>query len=242
MTILPLGDSVTWGYTPVVTPTGGYRSRLYEDFAAHGQSIKYEGSVYDKYSKELENSGNAQHEGHGGYWIPQIDEDLDGSGADTADSDGGGHWLTGTGSRPAIYPDAILLMAGTNDIHSNHEGGAHGSMDALIHKITTERPNTVLFVSTVIPLADPTHPTQNADVQAFNNQLRTVLVPKYQKLGARVVLVDQYSNFIDANSKVEANHLPDGVHPDRTGYDRMGDTWYAAIQQYEAQHPGVLPE
>jgi len=231
LTILPLGDSLTWGYSPDEPATGGYRSRLYTDFVDGGQHIQFEGSVYDRDSRLLEAAGEAWHEGHGGYWIHQITENLEGVGSDTnTPGNDGGHWLDGTASHPAIFPNVILLMAGTNDINSNHEGSAPAAMTALLGALTTDRPNSVVFVSTVIPLADP---TKNVKVQAFNNELRTVIVPEFQAQGAHVVLVDQYSNFINANGSVEASDLLDGVHPDRAGYDRMGDTWYAAIEQYE---------
>ncbi len=42
--------------------------------------------------------------------------------------------------------------------------------------------------------------------------------------------VNQYQNFVNPNGAIKTALLPDGVHPNQTGYDRMADTWFAAIQ------------
>src|SRR5262249_52714201 len=84
---------------------------------------------------------------------------------------------------------------------------------------------SLLLVSSIIPF-----PAQNQLVQAYNAQIRDVIVPKYASLGANVIFVDQYANFVDANGNIF--HLgPDNAHPDQMGYDLMGDTWAAALRQ-----------
>ena len=235
LSILPLGDSITYGSTTHVYPSGGYRSRLYQDFTSAGQSIRFLGSVYDTWSPLLQKAGEAWHEGHGGYTIQQISQNFDGVGPGNSTSpNNGGHWIDGTGSRRAVYPDVILLHAGTNDILERHTAAqAASDMDALVRKITTERPDAELFVAAILPLADP---AKNAQVRVYNALLRTTVVPEYQRLGKHVLLVDQYSRFVDTKGNVLTSHFGDGIHPDRTGYDWMGDTWYAAIEQYEKAH------
>lgn len=68
-------------------------------------------------------------------------------------------------------------------------------------------------------------------MQAYNTLLKNVLVSKYKAMGRNITFVDQYHNFVDAKGNVIAARLPDTVHPDRTGYDLIGDTWYQAIKQ-----------
>ena len=104
-------------------------------------------------------------------------------------------------------------------------------MDALLAKLTAARPRAALFVAGIIPINDP---VMNKEVQAYNALLKNVLVPKYKALGRNVTFVDQYHNFVDAKGNVIAARLPDTVHPDRKGYDLIGDTWYQAIKQVTA--------
>jgi lysophospholipase L1-like esterase len=103
---------------------------------------------------------------------------------------------------------------------------AVNNLNKIVDKLTTLRPNARLFVSSIIPLADA---TLNASVKAYNQQIRDVLVPKFKALGRKVTFVDQYKNFVDSAGKVLTAQLSDGVHPSRTGYDRIGDTWAQAI-------------
>jgi lysophospholipase L1-like esterase len=102
-------------------------------------------------------------------------------------------------------------------------------LDKLIGQIVADSPASLLFVSSILPtFHNP--PIDNALVQAYNAQIKDVIVPKYQSLGDNVIFVDQYANFVDANGNVI--HIgSDNVHPDQVGYDRMGDTWAAALQQ-----------
>jgi hypothetical protein len=123
----------------------------------------------------------------------------------------------------------MLLHIGTNDILQSFQTSTMAMrLDQLIGQIVADSPSSLLFVSSIIPLVDA---NQNKLVQAYNTQIRDVIVPKYDSLGNNVLFVDQYPNFVDANGKVLARLLPDGIHPNQTGYDLMSDTWAAALQQ-----------
>jgi len=239
LTILPLGDSITWGYTTAGPVNGGYRARLYQDFKAHGQTVHFVGSIADTYSKYLASVHETHHEGHGGYLISQITANLDGLGTETpVSSNNGGHWLDGTTAHSALNPDVILLHAGTNDfIKGANAATAAARMDLLLQKLTRLRPKACLLVAGIIPMADP---VENAQVKAYNNLLKTVLIPKYQKLGCKIQFVDQYKGMLDATGKVRVWHLSDGVHPDQVAYNLIGDTWYQAIQTLRTTHAAWL--
>jgi lysophospholipase L1-like esterase len=239
LTILPLGDSITWGFTTAGPLTGGYRARLYQDFAAHHQTVHFVGSVVDTYSKYLAGVHETHHEGHGGYQINQITANLDSLGTQTpVSSNNGGHWLDGTRAHPAVNPDIILLHAGTNDfIKGANATTAAARMDLLLQKLTRLRPKACLLVAGIIPMADR---LENAQVQAYNKLLKTVLIPKYQKLGFKIQFVDQYKGMLDANGNVRVWHLSDGVHPDQVAYNLIGDTWSQAIQALQTTHPTWL--
>lgn len=227
--VLALGDSITWGYTPNVVLSGGYRSRFYSDLVTAGKKFQFVGSVQDVYSTMLLNAHEEFHEGHGGFRTDQVLGNLTGivNGSNVS-SNNGGHWLDGTDAHPAVNPDVILLHIGTNDfLQGRSPASAAGNLDKIIAKLTTLRPSAKIFVSNIMPIANP---GQNASVKAYNQLVENTVVPKYQAMGKSVVFVNQYANFVDAQGKLVANLLSkDGVHPVRAGYDKIGDTWAAAV-------------
>jgi hypothetical protein len=217
LTIMPLGDSVTWGGAPGydIVP-GGYRTRLYTDLQNAGYSFTFVGTLTDNPSPVLTAAGQTHHEGHPGYGLNDIANNLD----------GGGFWF----HKPAP-PNIILLQGGGADISFQ---GANASttarrMDKLIGQIVSDSPSSLLLVSNKIPF-NGTLANFNQIVQDFDTQLRDVIVPKYQSMGYNVTFVDQYPNFVDANGNII--HIgPDGRLPDQIGYDLMGDTLAAALRQ-----------
>ena len=105
-----------------------------------------------------------------------------------------------------------------------------GSMPAsLIRRAVSlaDSPTSLLLVSSTIAFKNA---NINQVAQAYNSQIRDVIVPKYESLGANVIFVDQYPNFVDANGNII--HIgPDNIHPDQIGYDLIGNTWAAALLQ-----------
>jgi len=165
------------------------------------------------------------HEGHPGYRVDQIANNLDGN--DGSGGNNGGFWF----HKPKP-PDIILLLAGAADILMNFQTSTLAQrLDQLVGRIVADSPTSLLFVSSLTPLT-VFNADQNQLLQATNMQIRDVIVPKYDSLGDNVFFVDQYSNFVDASGKI-IHVSPDafGSHPDQIGYDLMGDTWAAALQQ-----------
>jgi lysophospholipase L1-like esterase len=223
-TIMPLGASVTEGLgngdTLQFLP-GGYRTRLYSDLHGAGYSFSFVGTQTTNPSPTLSQAGQTHHEGHSGYTITQIANNLDGD--DNSGGNNRGFWF----HKPAP-PDIILLHIGGNEILQGFPTTTTAQrLDKLIGQIVADSSTSLLFVSSLQAFKDA---NMNRLAQAYNEQIRDVIVPKYADLGYNVRFVDQYSNFVDANGN--AIHLgPDGRHPDQTGYDLMGDTWAAALQQ-----------
>jgi lysophospholipase L1-like esterase len=127
--IMPLGDSITDGYTD----PGGYRTDLWQYLAADGHTDDFVGSQ----SNGPAQLGDHDHEGHPGWRIDQIDAQVTG-------------WIQATN------PRTILLHIGTNDMVQNYDtANAPARLSLLIDHITTAAPNADLLVSDLIPLADP---------------------------------------------------------------------------------------
>ncbi|MDB5324689.1 MAG: family lipase [Phycisphaerales bacterium] len=155
ISVMPLGDSIT---------AGGFRgpmaTRLTSTF---GYTVSTVGTQSDA------NLPVAQrpHEGHGGWRIDQLSDNL--LGVNTVDSSAhGGYWLLGghgTG-RTAIAPNFITVMAGINDINgfigsdTSSPMSTRGAtimstiesrMTTLVTNLTTTLPNTKIMLGGCIP-------------------------------------------------------------------------------------------
>ena len=229
--ILPLGDSITDG------ASGGYRDQLFDDLTGAGWTFEFIGSAGGNPSTALTAASQVNHEGHSGYRIDQIVNNL--SGNDGTGGNNGGFWFN-----KGVQPDVTLLHIGTNDIGQRYNPGARGKsrektflanlktrLDSLVNQMTTARPNAHLLVAGIIPMnVTSGDRLLNDDVKAYNSYIQNTLVPKYQSLGRKVRFVDQYQNFVNTDGTIKTALLPDGVHPNQTGYDLMADTWFAVIQ------------
>ena len=110
-TIMPLGASTTYGGAAGfdIVP-GGYRTRLYSDLHNAGYTFTFVGTVTENASPLLTQAGQTHHEGHPGYTVDQIANNLDGN--DGSGGNDGGLWF----HKPAP-PNIVLLLIGGSDIY-----------------------------------------------------------------------------------------------------------------------------
>lgn len=114
----------------------------------------------------------------------------------------------------AAKPDIVLLHIGTNDVTAGNT--SPNELGALIDKICAKLPpGGKLYVAQIIPLSF-------RDVRPLNQYLVSVVNSK-ASAGLPVYLVDMYN-------ALTLNDLADGIHPSRTGYDKMAEVWFEAIR------------
>ncbi|CAM5697292.1 hypothetical protein SANTM175S_00159 [Streptomyces antimycoticus] len=94
--VMPLGDSITDGFNVA----GGYRVGLWQKFTAGRYKVDFVGSLFNGPA----GLGDHDHEGHSGWTIKQIDDNVV-------------NWLR------AQNPHTILLHIGTNDIYGSDQAG-----------------------------------------------------------------------------------------------------------------------
>ena len=144
ISLLPLGDSITWGYDD---PTGnGYRGPLYSSLKSAGvSSLDFVGSLKNG------NMADPDNEGHVGWTISQI------AGATSAISN--------------LKPNVVLLHAGTNDAiqQSQSYTAAISNLQSLCDQIFKQWPNTVLLVAKLIPEMNAS--TRQAYINQLNNAI-----------------------------------------------------------------------
>jgi lysophospholipase L1-like esterase len=226
--IMCLGDSITEGTTP-----GGYRSRLCSNLTTAGYDFTFVGSSTTNDSSVLTTADQTHHEGHGGYRISDIENNLDGDSGLSGNN--GGYWLSGTTGRAAVYPDLVLLQIGTNDIRPGQSAEAIcGRLDSLIGHIFVDRPQATMIVASVTPTNYPESETYDyeAATVAFN-ALIPDLVAKYVSQARNIY-------FLDMHSKLNESDIVPTVHPTQAGYDKMGDAWLVAIKAVPEPNAIVL--
>jgi lysophospholipase L1-like esterase len=213
--IMCLGDSITEGTAP---PIREYRDQLYGDLVGANVDFTFVGSTVSNSSPLLKGAGQAHHEGHGGYTIQNISDNLDANVYVAARNNYGGYWLT----RPGSDPNIILLHIGTNNIGSGAGAiEAAGLLDGLMGKIFTLESNATLLVASLIPSRD----AGTESITAEYNALIPSLVDKYADGGRKCYFVDMHSE-LDVTTDIAG----DGTHPTQGGFDKIGDAWFSALR------------
>jgi lysophospholipase L1-like esterase len=214
--VAALGNNPTPGITPAPTPVSNLKIMPLGDSITDGtqtpggyriklwSTIQNLGKTID-FVGSLQNGpaelSDKDHEGHSGWRIDQIDSNING-------------WMD------TYKPHIVLLHIGTNDVLQNYSlSNAPDRLSALIDKICAKLPaGGKLYVAQIILLSNS---GQNQSVITFNNQIPGIVQDKVNA-GKPVYMVDMYSALTTAD-------LQDGIHPTRTGYDKMADVWFDAI-------------
>ncbi|MGN1480787.1 SGNH/GDSL hydrolase family protein, partial [Porcipelethomonas sp.] len=252
ISIMPLGDSITHGYFG----TDGYRKYLYHELDTNGYNIDMVGannygswrpSYTDSNGVTFEYDGD--HSGYSGYAIQHI------TGTETRE--GILEKIQETDMIATYNPDIVLLQIGTNDILSAYNDGITDRLENLINVILSDMtdPTDVVFVSTIPYMnveevydwfwayGDAYYNSDHEDfinmiknyVDEFNASIKT-LVEKMQSEGKSV-------RFADINSVINPEtDLQDGVHPNETGYEKMGDYWYGMVTNFLSDEPEETTE
>ena len=203
VSVLPLGDSITAGTVP-----GGYRKPMVDQLVVDGLTVTTVGTQLDPSLP----APQQPHEGHGGWRLDQLADNL--LGVEAVDrSAHGGHWLDGghgTGRGP-VHPRFVTVMAGINDLnamigHDPADPMSHRSdailhtlqtrMTTLVDTLTARLPNATLLLGGCIPydnglLNDRQTGATPAARQAWAAQDG---VPPEQELGVNhwVILFDRW--------------------------------------------------
>jgi hypothetical protein len=208
--ILPLGDSITDGYTV----PGGYRTPLFSKTNAAGQHITFVGSQLNGPTMVDGVPFPQHHEGHSGYTIDD----------DTVDGRNGISPLT-PGSITTYQPHIILLMIGTNDVNlQNDLPNAPARLGNLLDSIFTTSPNVTVILAQINPSQDD---ALNGRIMTYNAAI-PALVSARAATGKHIALVDMYGA-MTAVADYKTALLADMLHPNATGYSTMSDVWYAAL-------------
>lgn len=183
---------------------GAYRVQLFSKALADGHKITFTGSVSNGPSMVSNQPFPRANEGHSGWRIDQI---------------------TGLVPKPALdtIPHIVLLMIGTNDVYAaSGQATMPDRLGALLDKLISAAPNALIVVAKITPLNNA---GSSATIKTYNDAIPG-LVQTRAAAGKHVILGDMNTGFTPA---MLSN---DGVHPNKSGYDFMGDTWYKLIGSF----------
>ena len=215
--IMPLGDSITAGYTD--NPQWqhpfefGYRSGLYERLKEARYKFQFVGKSPEPWdgkwrvpsnepSPDLRRLGMDNHRGYGGWDIADIEKNV-------------AEWIE------RDRPDVILLLIGINGINAK----SPEQLDALVQTIYYADKDVNLIVAQVTPLRG-----FNQHLFDYNTYIRQTLVPTYADKGHTITTVDLYKHFLtdpEDSRSIDATRLSNGInHPTNVLYDKMAESWF----------------
>ncbi|UPG73473.1 Ig-like domain-containing protein [Roseomonas gilardii subsp. gilardii] len=211
--IMPLGDSITYGWRQIDTNYGylqdnlanGYRQPLWADFTDRDMLINYVGSQ----SSGTDTLPDHDHAGFPGWKADELATILPSLLSSSA-------------------PDAVLLMAGANDVF--REDAAQNTVGtdikAMLDAIAAANPSTHVYVSTILPTAW----ADASEVNAVNAVIRSTVQSAIAS-GQKVTLVEMPG--------VTTADMYDGIHPTEAGYAEMAQYWLNAILTAQGNSGGT---
>ncbi len=226
--ILPLGDSITRGSylaknngksTGLPHPDGGgWRKPLQDKLRAAGMAFDFVGELsYAAFGRDgvVDPQFDPDHHGLAGFSnagilkggvVPTLPDVLASSGVKQ---------VTVPGIVDVLkkhQPDIILLMSGANGFDAP-------ARDQLIRTLG-ETSTAHLFVATILPQKAPRADWEKVD--AYNASLPAIVAAQ-KAAGKRITFVDMHAAITTGDL------LPDGVHPNQMGMDKMAAKWFESI-------------
>lgn len=117
----------------------------------------------------------------------------------------------------AARPDVVLLHAGINDLKYGERQGAEDRLLALIDRTRADKPDAAIYVMGLIP----TTGGLEGQTAAFNAVIHDAAA------GHRFTWVEP--------PVLAADELPDRLHPNDAGYQRMADAFNGALARTAAE-------
>jgi len=217
--IMPMGDSITFG----IGETGGYRKYLYDDLTKKGYKIDMVGPEGASRATFNGITYDDNHAGYSGYTIKYGLGFFSGQ-------EGEGSLFNVLKLKDAVkkaQPDIITLIIGTNDMSGQHStqsctNDLHDLLDYIIGDMPS---HCTIFLSTI-----PDLQTNNAaNVVAYNEAVKKVATEYANK---NVKFADIHGCMNGMNDMGT-----DKVHPNGSGYKKMGDYFAEVIDSFLKENP-----
>ncbi|WP_327253044.1 SGNH/GDSL hydrolase family protein [Streptomyces sp. NBC_01244] len=208
--VMPLGASTTAGVGS--SDFGGYRLPLGRLVAGHsGYAMDFVGS------RAQGPMDDNEHEGHPGYTVGRIRAGVD-------------RWIA------AAKPDVVLLHIGLNNLNRGGDPDrAADEAEDLVDRIFTLRPGATVIMQGLVP-STPGSKDQDISepIAAYNRRLKQIEA-REQGAGRHFTFVK--APWLTPAERADASmpaELADGLHPNDTGYAKVADAFYGAMERAHA--------
>ncbi|UCH58468.1 MAG: pre-peptidase C-terminal domain-containing protein [Anaerolineales bacterium] len=218
---MPLGDSITKGGSSGVIPDDqtfyvSYRKALWDKLEAAGYVTDFVGS---QIGGSAIPDFDPDHEGHGGW---RDDEILNGR---KSEPNKGKliEWLINQ------QPDIVLLHIGTNGVESSPD-----HIEAILDIIDFYSLDVWVVLARIINrscITDDPSCSESVTTTTFNNNTTTMAQNRIDNLGDKIILVDMEDGAGIDYFAFPAGDMWDNLHPYETGYLKMADLWFTALDQ-----------
>ena len=181
--IMPLGDSITQGYTE------SYRRPLWLALRKAGWDVDFVGSMSQGYAGGVEsNDYDSDHEGHWGWFADEVLERID-------------EWSA------EAEPQIVLMHLGTNDVGSGQDiSETTDEIRQIVKRLRAHNPHVHVLLAAIIPVA---HEMAQERIRRFNLQL-AALAEELDTASSRIVLVDHFTGFDARQDTYDGIHPNDG--------------------------------
>jgi lysophospholipase L1-like esterase len=127
------------------------------------------------------------------------------------------------GNLATYQPNIVTLHIGTNDMGQNYQvSTAPNRLASLIDQILAADPGVTILVAQLVCNGDATIQSR---INAYNSQIPGIVQARVNA-GKHVYTVSM--------SSLNTGDLSGTLHPNDSGYQKMANNWYAAIQQVVA--------
>ena len=216
--IMPLGDSITQGVGDDTNQVA-YRSKLFDLLQGAGYNFDFVGTQHSGFSYTANPNFDADHEGHPGMEVGSPSS-LSANMLNSID-----YYLSKN------TPDIVLFHMGTNDLnHGDDPLLIAKQLDSVINDhILVHNPNTVIFWAKIIHDEHVSEATLNYDIgtiyDSYTSQQKSKIKLVYMQSPPHLIYPDDFSK-----STPEEKYMD--LHPVESGYDKMAEHWFAAMQKF----------
>jgi hypothetical protein len=218
--IMPLGDSITQGTSsgePLIDRQVSYRKALWDKLFAAGDDVDFVGSR-NSGSEIFGDIDLADHEGHPGW---RDDEIL--NGRISAPEEGKLiEWLL------THQPDIILVHIGTNGLDPSPE-----DVEAILNVVDFYSQDVWVILPRIINrscITDVTPCSESETTTQFNDNVMTMAQNRIDILGDKIILVNMETGADIDYHLYPAGDMFNNYHPYETGYEKMADVWFSALE------------
>jgi lysophospholipase L1-like esterase len=233
-----LGDSITKGtgtcqegdppdpFDELYWNCTGYRDYLWYSLVDNGYTVDFVGSQGSQFQGDyLDPYHDNDHEGHGGWTAGDIKSNVYGPGL---------NWLQN-------YPaDIILLHIGTNDFSGlpplsdpiDVVAEVSQILDQIDNYETSEGHEVLVILARIINRIDLLYDKEQRTTD-FNEGLQTMANSRIAG-GDNILVVDMEAALIYPDD------LGDELHPNITGYSKIANVWFAALEQEINMPPTII--